>query len=609
MRKNSLIILTLMAFAQCVHETRFEENNLEKITQEYLNINTFQFRINSIVIGICNQMFNTKNSVSERLGQMSPQDAKHYFRHSQFAFTTQTELLLSLKDSVNDYSNSILKGKFTQFYEVMKTSIENYIHYTIAVNPKSHDRRSLVELFETLMNELPKQLYGAEFKGWESGEFKSILKNTQDLQSDSQKESLISKLKEHDMNMALSETMIRLVLSVSSYSDFSPAISDPYLEKIKSVFLRVQDYLKDCREEYFQEQILPFIQSIHGLKYITEWSDRHLFMNRVTLHIIQKFDDNQISRIIHSLLSQRFEETSKAIRSHKYFDVFQAYVKTKYETGRTTEDNNEDTFLFYDYMVCFPGKIIQRKFSERQIEDIIKKSSNINNYAFFLNFFKYYSSKHTQVFDILYEVLTYLRNVNKDYKIDEQTWSDHMSKSFYSSYANAYVFDKDRNSEKVPNPKAEFINTVYILSKMVIDNKIHYYYEMFNRHDPVYRNGFRDYKWHDIFSHNDNYVIDYKRMKNGAKPVENLPRLKYGTITNLVIPTSGSLSDQDAKLLRHPKFMWEVQRRLEEGQRVMSITDIDPAYELEEGEEVLVVVIDRVPKICRKAQLRQLFNI
>lgn len=581
MRFLPLILSTMIISSYLLIGSSIKFDKIETITKESMNVLKFEEIIaNSIYQGY-QSVFEVKNCIGDRLSKMKPSEAAEYFASQNFLYKNQDQIFLNLQQIVQNSKNSITSGDFEKIHVQIKDAVSEYIHFRLS--QKDDDNRYFLVSF---VDEFPQKLLENIVSEVQNSHVNNpILENLTGSELQSAKLDLEEKIQQHNLSMVIIGTKLRAVLAGNDKHRILPEVSSKNLNAIQTAFQSLESFIQS-NDSIFETEVLPLLVFAHKQKYRTFWGDRHLFLNRVVEMILKSLSKNQISKVLKTLFEINFQKESKKISKHENYEKFLEYINTRVSEKTISSEYSEDKYVLFDYLACNPNEFLTREFSEEEQEKMLSISSNINNFSFILDFFKYYRVETKPVYDFLYSEFADVRKSHKDYKFLRKDFSKHMSE---------YLYRKHSDNKKT----AEFIPISFILSKMVIDNSIFYYSRQFNYHDKAQPILTGNYQWHDLFSNDDNYIIDYKRMYNKKQKIETLPRIRFGTITNIVVPVESHLSKQEKNLLRNPYVLDILKKAYDAGEKTLSVKDIDPNYEIADDEEVIIVLVkNRKTNVC-----------
>lgn len=585
MSRIPIIILSLLATASIQKTADISHEELGRLTAAHLNARELVAEVAEAFSDFYTKSFEGKNSIQENLRAMMPEKRLKHFESLNMKVKNEEEFVSKAKKAVAAELNNIADGNFEGFLEEIMTNLLSVSMNALKANLRA-DKSFLYDLLLQTLPELTAEL-NAKLAGINSP---SVMHGLSGEQYDSTRWAVITKLRRFNIKTQLNKVMMILTIAADRHNHFSDKFSDRFAREVDETIV---DLLKDDLLEEFDDYILSYVAPMFLQMYAKKMATEHWvywnFINFRVNTLLGKCLRTEHQKIVFRLiLKVSLSTPGHNLDNTEYARRFKRFIIRNFENGSLNSllTDREKKFLYMDYLACKPEELEKTWHSLEMFELFSKYTGNINNYLFFIKFFKYFVDNEGEgkdkvaqidgIYKFLYKVLLEERVMGENVGYNSKHWSKYISTHFYGAY-------------KSNQQLAKYIPITVILTGLTQDKDLRYYGTQYNAHDP-------ELTLFNLVSANDDFLMDYIRFLPNSKG--QYPKTKWGTVNSIVIPEVSDLTDDEYFVLSHPNSAKVIKDALKNGKNLLKMTEFDPDFPADQ--EVYVFLHEREGTVCNQ---------
>lgn len=585
MTRIPIIILSLLATASIQKISDISHEELGRLTAAHLNARELVAEVAEAFSDFYTRSFEGKANIQENLRAMMPDQRAKHFESINLDVKTEEDFINKAKKAVAKELNSIAAGKFDGYLEEIMTNLLSISMWALKGNLRA-DKSFLYELLLKTIDVLKAEL-DAKLVGINSP---SVMHGLSGEQYDSTRWATITKLRRFHIKTQLNKVMLIITITSDRHNHFSDKFQDKYSREVD---VTIVDSLKDDLKEEFDDYIIAFVAPMILQMFAKKMNTSHwVYWNFINLRIntlLGKCLRTEHQKIVfRMILKVSLSHPGQNLDNTEFAHRFKRFIIRNFENGSLQKmlSERENKFLYMDYLACKPEELEKTFHSLEMFELFSKYTGNINNYLFFMKFFKYFVDNPSEgaahvadidgIYKFLYKVLLEERISGENVGYSGKEWSKYISTHFYGAYKNNEALGK-------------YIPVTVILSALTQDKDLRYYGAQYNAHD-------KELKYFNVISANDDFLIDYIRFLPNSKG--QYPHTKYGTVRSIIIPEVSDLTDDEYFVLSHPNSSKVIKEALQNGKNLLKMTEFDSGFSADE--EVYVFLHEREGTVCNQ---------
>ena len=577
MAKLLLFILGIMLTQIRAEEKSFTMDDMQNLSESSGMIFKLGMKCAELATNVYQEMNDSKEGELTLVRRMKLKEHEEFYQSTIFDIKTVEDVSNELNKAISNELEYILLGNFGQFLDTMRAVVIEQLHYVLSQNQKA----SLFyykEIFTLLAVGVQERVRTIA----EDVRRRKLVDNKMSIHL--KKQSLLrvnADYQKYQLTVILQTLLMDIILAADPNIVF---MTEEY-EKFRFLLISVFTDLKTFRlfkNEWFAKNTLgPLFIKVLAIKYAKtrDFYYKKLFIEQAVVGGISMLPEKIKRIVLREIITTNIHGDHQNLNNQENGEYFKQLVSHWYGSNGIDEkqfmpkinfkfEKERDVFRF-DYLACNPERIMFTEFSEDDIRKLILVSSNPNNSLFFLQLWKYLNVEEFEelgtaavepLYRHLYQVYVEMRTNGVEIPT-EKTWVYNIVNFYYRHWST-------------PENK-EFIGITVILSKMLFDQSIDYYYRQ-------YAEG--TIKWLELLSISHQFVIDYIRT-----PQKYLPPLRINLVSNLIIPITGELKESERRLLKSSEATNSIVKMVESGTNVFKMTEIDNGFESEEDVYVAVV--------------------
>lgn len=558
-----------------------------RLTPAHVAAREFTTAIAQIFVEFYARAFEGPANILENLRATEARELQTHFAGLETPVETEDQLVLRAKATSAANFNSILRGDFRAFREVLEDDLMSLSRATLRKNLRADK-----SFFYKLLNRVITELLGpinAQLAGINQPPVTHGLTGPQ---WQSAFESLVGRLRRTNIRLHLSRALLIASVCGDRHNHITAELKTFFINEVDVKILgEVRDDLKRESTDFVAGEVIPMFLKMFAKKLTTDNADLWRFINLRTNTLIGHSLTPAHQRLyFRTQLAGSLADPAVSLDSTPFGDRFRRYVVSRFEAKALAISKEEAEFFYQDYLACKPAAIDAADLTLLRYDVTARYAGNINNYLWFIRLFKYFSDAPAEgqkrladlgaLFDHLYSTLLRLRVASEQHNGHWLQWV-------------AYVRD-DLVSGMGKSPVAKFIPVTFVLTAMLYDPALPYDCAVLDPLDP------KAYYFHQLAA-DDAFLLDYK----GATPKGCPPHSRMGTSRSVLLPEVGVLTEREHAALSDPAALSVLRKSLANGKRLVKMSDISAEFAADE--EVLVYLVERESSACAGAGKSELF--
>lgn len=531
-----------------------------QINDEYIWRHKFQATITDIFLGFYSEHFEGEAHLQKKLIAEQADQESTGKSFANLNSMTLDGLIASAKEAVDRSSKNILGGDYTQFSLDLQRDLLDYTLTNLRQNLYANK-----DFLNGAMDKLLDELYKYIETNYQSNRM-PILLGMEGKEFSETKARIISKLRRFSIRLHLNKALFIISLYADASNTFTPE-QDVYYAKESDVYIvdQLRGDIQDETDEHIESEVIPACLQMFAKKKNTNNPAIWHFINvRVNTIIGLTLRRHQQKMLFGKVQKQSLSQPGNNLDNVDFGSRFKRFIVSNWEKqGFPSLLPQERQFFYLDYLACKPEAIEQTEHTLDIFDLMARFNGNINNYLFFIRYFKYFedvdsNTPQAAIFEALYKALLGQRVLFENVSFLTRNWVDYIK--------NGEYYGHFKNTAQAP-----VVPAVIILTAVVFDPEINFQADIYNAMDATMTH-------FNAISHNNFFLVDYIPF-NG---VRGFPEVQVNTLKTIVIPQIGEVTQAEHDVLSSPASLKVVKDMFRDGKKLIKMTDLDPTFQSDE---------------------------
>jgi hypothetical protein len=584
MRKISLIIMMLLTAGAFTKASDLGDEQASRITYEYIWTHGLQTAVTEAFVEFYTANFEGEAHIQKKLIA----DKKSQTDGSSFPKVTKKELIARAQRAADEGIRDIFAGVYVPFKFALKADLLSFTMSVLLENPRANKA-----FLEDALNSLLHDLYEHVMPKVRQVNHAPILLGKTGNEFATAKANIIAKLRRFHIRLQLNKAKFIVSLYCDSENSFDQMPHEQFQKEIDNYILNgVKDDIADETDDFIAEEVIPTFLEMESKKVGTLDGKAWHFVNlRVNKLIGNTLNYEQQKALFRKLLKTSMAQPGKNIDNTENGERFKRFINERLPALFNQLEGLQLEFAKLDQRACNPEGFENAEHTLLLFDHLARFNGNINNYLFFLRYFRYYDAsaslaptlaqKQDAIFFTLYKALLNQRIQYENVHYRAHTWV-------------AYIRGNDFFLDFKNGPLKQLIPIVVTLTALTFDHQIPYQTDLFRGLDD-------QSEYFRVMSDNGPFFVDYKLFKG-----EGYPQITAEFLKSIVIPQVGQVTDAEHAVLSNPDSLKVVKEKLLSGQKMFKMTDLDPTFTSDQ--EVYVYLHESSNKPCDHSP-QQLVNL